>query len=142
MKPLSDKSVSALKPQLYAEDRLFLDQLDAISALTDKLQSLDELPAFLTVRLSLAPLIAAHKKSPSATTEALKLLSAAVDQLTLAAAKAYSRNVLVAVVALKEDTIVRNKRSITSRASDPITQEIVSLNMVEYLHCKILSILH
>lgn len=135
MKSPSEKSVSALKPQLYAEDRLFLDQLDAITALTDKLQSIDELPAFLTVRLSLASLIAAHKDSPAATTEALKLLSAAVEQLTLAAAKAYSRNVLVAVVALKEDTIVRNKRSVTSRASDPITNEIVSQNYDEIITC-------
>lgn len=129
MKPSSDKSVTALKPQLYAEDRLFLDQLDAISALTEKLQSLDELPAFLTVRLSLTPLIAAHKESPAATAEAFKLLSAAVEQLSLAAEKAYSRNVLVAVVALKEDTIARNKRSVTPRAGDTITTEIVSNTM-------------
>lgn len=107
-----------MKPQLYAEDKLFLEQLAAISALSKRLQSIDELPTFLTVRLSVAALISAHNESPAAVAEAMKLLTATIDQLNVAAQKSYDGNVLVAVVAVTEDPIVRSKRQ--TRQSDTI----------------------
>lgn len=105
-----EKTVSALKPSLYSEDKLFLEQITAITALANQLQALDELPSFVTVRLSVAPLIAVHSLASPAITDALKLLSTAANELTAAADKAYNGNVVVAIVTGKED-VVRTKRA-------------------------------
>lgn len=116
----TDKSVSSLKPLSNPEDKLFQEQLAAIRALSKALQTIDELPAFLSVRLSVAALISAHNESPAAVAEAMKLLSVTIEQLNVAAQKRYDGNVLVAVVAATEDPIVRSKRDVSGRTTDPI----------------------
>ncbi|KAJ6638286.1 ATPase H(+)-transporting accessory protein 2 [Pseudolycoriella hygida] len=120
IKPHIDKIVSSLKPS-NVEDKLFLQQISTIQALTDNIKTLDNLPKFITIRLSLTPLISAHTLASPAVTDALKLLSNAVQDLTEATVKAYNNNAVVAVVTVVEDAFSRNKRATGSgRQSDPI----------------------
>lgn len=118
IKPHQDKIVSSLKPS-NVEDKLFLQQIATINALTEKLQSLEELPKFLTIRLSMTPLITAHTLASPAVTDALKLLSSAIEHFSAAAGKAYDDNIVFAVVTINEDP-TRSKRATTGSRADPI----------------------
>lgn len=118
IKPLQDKIVSSLKPS-NAEDKLFLQQISTINALSEKIQTLEKLPKFITIRLSLAQLISAHTAVSPAVTDAMKLLSSAIETLTENAEKAYNNGAVVAVVTVNEEIVARTKRA-TSIRSDPI----------------------
>lgn len=117
IKPLQEKIISSLKPS-NVEDKLFLQQISTIKALTEKIQSLEKLPKFITIRLSLTPLITSHSLISSAVTDAMKLLSNAVADLTEATEKAYSNGAVVAVVTVVEDTVTRSKRATVGAKSD------------------------
>lgn len=110
IKPLQDKITSSLKPS-NVEDKLFLQQISTINALTEKIQSLEKLPKFITIRLSLTPLITSHTLVSPAVTDAMKLLSNAVEDLTEATEKAYNNGAVVAVVTVNDDTLTRSKRA-------------------------------
>lgn len=126
IKLANEKTTSSLKPQFYAEDKLFLEQIAAINALSEKLASITDLPTLVTIRLSFAPLLSAHlTDSPAAITEAQKLLSAAIEQLTAAAEKAYNGNVVVAAITIKDESM-RSKRS-TGARSDTFDHETLNL---------------
>lgn len=121
IKPLQEKIISSLK-QSNVEDKLFLQQISTIKALTEKIQSLQKLPKFITIRLSLTPLITSHSLASPAVTDAIKLLSNAVEDLSEAVEKAYNNGAVVATVTVVEDTVSRTKRAATGAAvkSDPI----------------------
>jgi len=129
IKPVLDKVVSTLKPS-NAADKLFLQQIAVINALTDKIQSLEQLPKFITVRLSLTPLIAAHTPTLNgvspAVTEALKLLSTAVTAFNDAVDKKYNNLAVFTVVAINDDTNSRSKRAANAK-SDPIDPDTLNL---------------
>lgn len=118
IKPLQDKIVSSLKPS-NVDDKLFLQQISTINALTEKIQSLEKLPKFITIRLSLTPLITSHSLVSPAVTDAMKLLSNAVQDLSEAAGKAYTDGAVVAVVTVNDDAVTRTKRAVVGK-SDPI----------------------
>jgi len=122
IRPHQDKPLSALKPS-KAEDKLFLQQIGIINALADKIKSTEKLPKFVTVRLSMTPLIAAHALASPAVSEASKLLANAVENLADAAEQAYSLNAVVAVVTINDDVNSRSKRA-TRQLSDPITDNL------------------
>lgn len=108
-----------MKPQSNNVDKQFLEQIAAVAAAANDLETRTEIPALFTVRLSIAPLIAEHSLSSPAVTEALKLVSAAIEQLKAAAQKACGDNVLVAVSSINNDVPIRHKRNVQS--GEPIT---------------------
>lgn len=116
IKPVQDKTVSSLKTS-NADDKLFLQQIATINALTEKIGSLEKLPKFIIIRMSLTSLIASH---PAAVPDALKLLAGATEGLNEAVAEAYANGAVFAVVSVKDDTLSRAKRAEPSGRSDPL----------------------
>lgn len=126
IKPLQDKITSSLKPS-NVEDKLFLQQISTINALTEKIQSLEKLPKFITIRLSLTPLITSHTLVSPAVTDAMKLLSNAVEALAEATEKAFNNGAVVAVVTVNDDTLTRSKRATAgAKQSDVIVSSLLS----------------
>jgi len=119
IKPQVDKIVSSLKPS-NVEDKLFLQQISIINSLSEKMPSLEILPRFIVIRLSITPLIAAHTLASPAVTDALKKLSDSVENLNEAVGKAYANTAIVAVVTTVEDLLTRSKRATDGTRSDPI----------------------
>jgi renin receptor len=106
------KQTLNLKPQVHPEDKLFLEQIATIKSLAESLATLETVPTLITVRLSLTSFISAHKdKSPAAIADAISLLNNAIEELKISAVKAFHSNVLVTVVADKEDIVYREKRA-------------------------------
>lgn len=128
--PISDKMVSSLKPS-NAEDKLFLQQISTINALAETIPSLEKLPTFITIRLSLTPIIKSHSLVSAAVTDAQKLLANAIENLSDAAGKAYNDGAVVAVVSVNDDDVnVRQKRNVRVIRSDPLPADpINSLNL-------------
>lgn len=126
IKPLQEKIISSLK-QSNVEDKLFLQQLATINALAVKFQTLEKLPTFTIIHISLTPLIASHSLASPAVTDAMKLLSNAVEDLCEAAEKAYNNGAVVATVTVVDDVVSRTKRAATGAAvkSDPIVSVTV-----------------
>lgn len=116
-----DKMTSSLKPKDHPEDKLFVEQLAAINELADKLATLEDFPIAIKIHISVAPLIAAHTLSSPAVTDALKLLSAAAENLSNGATKGYNGDVVVAIITNGKQ-LARSKR-----AADDQKDPIVSL---------------
>ena len=107
-----------MKPQANPADKDFLDQVAVVRAVAQQLSSkADDLPKLVIVRLTVAPLIAAHGLASPQLTEALKVLQSSVVELKEAAEKAYGGNVLVATIAASNDQVAaRTKRAAGTKA--------------------------
>jgi renin receptor len=120
IKPTVGKVLSALKPS-NAEHKLFLEQISVIDSLTNKIESLNVLPKYVQIRLSMTPLITSANP---AVTDALKQLSASITGLTEAIDRAYNKNAVVAVVTTADDTLTRSKRATSGARVDPIPENL------------------
>jgi len=132
---IAEKTTSSLKPNLHADDKIFLEQIAIINAIADnviiffiyklilyalyltlfsifQLPTVKSLPSLITIRLSLNELLTTHSMSSPSITDALKLLSAATEKLTYAANKAYHNEALVVLLTSKfENDPIRAKRA-------------------------------
>jgi renin receptor len=123
IKPIQEKIVSSLKPS-NAEEKLFLQQIAVMVALAKKIETMPTKPKFITVRLSVKPII----QSASAA-DAQKQLANAIEGLSEAAGKAYDHNAVVCVVTVNDDLNAREKRNVRVVRSDPLPDPIDSLNL-------------
>lgn len=92
-----EKAVLEKKPQFLKNkdkgDKEFLDELALLSGLVDIIPSMKVDPSFINVRISMKSI----SKSPSARSEANKLLVSTINKLNEAVQKAYDNNALVTV---------------------------------------------
>jgi renin receptor len=121
-----EKSKLSLKPQLHDEDKLFLQQLEILDLLSQKLSDIKQKPTLLIVRLSLSSLISVHGSASPAITDAMKLLSSAIDNLAKAAEEAYNQDAVVAIVVAK-DQVSRSRREVTSPEGKQVSVEGLNL---------------
>lgn len=112
-----EKSKMSLKPQLYDEDKLFLQQLEILDLLCEKLADIKPKPTLLIVRLSLSSLISVHNSASPAISDAMKLLSSAVDNLAKAAEEGYNHEALVAIVVAKDQVSRRRRQTNDAKQS-------------------------
>ncbi|XP_077289172.1 ATPase H(+)-transporting accessory protein 2 [Arctopsyche grandis] len=109
-------SLNALKPKVNEEDYQFLQDLELLKAITEKVASGAIVPDnkvdffYITVP-SLHPLSDLHGAESAATKEAKILLSDAVSQLSQAFSDAYDGNVLVTLV-VSDSSHTRRTRSL------------------------------
>jgi len=103
------------------DEKRFLDQLSLLSEFTKVLQSTEQrLPAFINIHLDTLNGDAATQA------EALKLLTAAVEQLVQATQKAYGQDkVLILCTTIKDAVVKRSRRATDPKnKGDPIPQNL------------------
>lgn len=114
-----NKKTSALKAKSHPEDKLFLQQLDIISTISESLDKLSAKPELLLFRVSLRDILSEHGIGSSAAIEAVELLSNSIQQLSEAVESAYGDNVVVAIVSSNDE--LRSKREVPQARDGPIT---------------------
>jgi len=114
----TSKYTGNLKPDIYPEDKLFLQQIAAINTLSNKMSDIQNKPNFININLSLRPLIEAHGLNSPALAEVLKTLTDTIEKFGHKSQKAYEKRVLFTVVT--DDSVrvsSRQKRSVETRAA-------------------------
>lgn len=113
--PLKLKSSGSFKPDDYPQDKLFLQQISAIKALSTQMSNIRKKPSLINIRLSLNPLIDAHGADSPIIAEALKTLSETIVNFGEESMKAYENQVLFTVATdNNSDLASRKKRETTS----------------------------
>ncbi|XP_058463524.1 ATPase H(+)-transporting accessory protein 2 [Malaya genurostris] len=101
-----------LKPKSNKADSDFMRQISFINGLSDLLvTSTDEnIPAVHIIRVSFEAILAAHEPSTPANIEANKLFVNALEELRIAANKAFDEAVVVGLITSTEAPLARSKR--------------------------------
>ncbi|XP_055380968.1 ATPase H(+)-transporting accessory protein 2 [Condylostylus longicornis] len=126
--PTTAKYVGNLKPETYPEDKLFLQQIAAIKALSNKLSDIQNKPTLINIRLSLKSIIEAHGPKSPAVAEALKLISKTVEDFSEKSNKAYGGQLLFTVTTDDSAEVSSRQKRQTQKAND-FKKE---LNLAEY----------
>lgn len=108
--PKPEKSTNKLKTENKAHKQ-FLQQLSLINAIAESAGSI-KLPAYVSLRVSVDSLL----DDTPALTEALKLLSDSIEDLTKAYQKSTDGDVLIVSFASKSHPVVRIRRDTTPPA--------------------------
>lgn len=113
LKPVPEKSTNYLKTENKAHKQ-FLQQINIVNAIADSAATI-KLPTFLNLRIALDNLL----DDSSALAEAVKLLTASIENLTKSYQESTKGDVLVVSFASKSHPVVRIRRAAAEPTPTP-----------------------